>query len=144
MSTTTTKNGGQFPQGTSGNPAGRPPGSRNRATLLAEQLLDGEAEQLMRKAIEMAQAGDVSALRLCLERLLPPRRECPIHVTLPPIDNVSQIADAVKTVVTSVSEGLITPSEGKVLTEILALHATVLTVPDLEARVKDLERFIKQ
>src|SRR4029077_7685570 len=40
--------------GQSGNPSGRPKGSRNRTTLAAEALLDGEAEQLTRKAIELA------------------------------------------------------------------------------------------
>jgi hypothetical protein len=43
-----------------GNP-GRPKGSRNKATLAAEALLDGEAEALTRKAIELALAGDVTA-----------------------------------------------------------------------------------
>jgi hypothetical protein len=70
------KNGaGQFTKGTSGNPGGRPPGSRNRATLLMETLLEGEAEQLTRKAIELALAGDLNALRLCLDRLLPPSKD---------------------------------------------------------------------
>ena len=60
--------------GQSGNPAGRPPGSRNPATLAAEVLLEGEAEALTRRAIERAMEGDVTALRLCLERVLPARR----------------------------------------------------------------------
>ena len=62
--------GRPFPPGVSGNPAGRLPGTRNRATMAAEALLDGEAEALTRKAIEMAMAGDTTALRLCLERIL--------------------------------------------------------------------------
>ena len=49
----------------------RPKGARNRATLAAETLLDGEAEALTRKAVELALAGDTTALRLCLERVLP-------------------------------------------------------------------------
>ncbi|WP_373867386.1 DUF5681 domain-containing protein, partial [Microvirga aerophila] len=54
--------------------SGRPQGSRNRATLAMEALLDGEAEALTRKAIEMAKEGDATAMRLVLDRLLPPRR----------------------------------------------------------------------
>ena len=50
-----------------GNP-GRRPGSRNKATVAVEALLDGEAEKLTRKAIEMALAGDTVAMRLCLDR----------------------------------------------------------------------------
>jgi hypothetical protein len=53
-----------------GNP-GRPPGCRNKATLAALALLEGEAEALARKAVELALAGDTAALKLVLDRLLP-------------------------------------------------------------------------
>src|SRR3954462_15113406 len=53
-----------------GNP-GRPAGARNRATLAPLALLEGEAEALTRRCVELALAGDTTALRLCLERLLP-------------------------------------------------------------------------
>jgi hypothetical protein len=62
-----------FPAGVSGNPAGRPKGSRNKTTLAIEALLEGEAEALTRKAIERALEGDMAALRLCMDRLAPPR-----------------------------------------------------------------------
>ena len=62
-------------KGRSGNPAGRRPGSRNKATLAAAALLAGESEALTRKAVELALAGDPTAMRLCIERLLPPSRE---------------------------------------------------------------------
>ncbi len=62
-----------FKPGQSGNPHGRPKGARNRATVVAEQLLDGEADTLTRKAIDLAKQGDTTALRLCIERILPPR-----------------------------------------------------------------------
>jgi len=64
--------GRPWPKGTSGNRAGKPPGTRCRATLAAEQLLDGEAEALTRRAIEAALGGDTVALRICLDRILPP------------------------------------------------------------------------
>ena len=65
-----------------GNP-GRPKGARHRITRAAEALLDGETEALTRKAIELALAGDGMALRLCLERILPPRKERPVDIELP-------------------------------------------------------------
>jgi hypothetical protein len=64
-----------FKPGQSGNPSGRPVGARNRATLAMEALLDGDAEAIMGKAIELAKAGDGPALRLCLDRLMPARRD---------------------------------------------------------------------
>ena len=64
---------------------GRPPGARHAATLAAEALLDGEAEALTRKAVEMALEGDPVALRLCMERVLSPRRDRPVRFALPAI-----------------------------------------------------------
>jgi Family of unknown function (DUF5681) len=66
--------GRPFPKGRSGNPRGRPVGARNAATLAAEHLLDGEAGTITRKAVELAKQGDTVALRLCLDRIIPPRQ----------------------------------------------------------------------
>jgi hypothetical protein len=82
--------GRSFEKGRSGNPAGRRTGSRNKATLAAA-LLAGESEALTRKAIELALAGDPTAIRLCIEWLLQPCRERTVKFTLPPIDSVSDI-----------------------------------------------------
>jgi hypothetical protein len=65
---------GRFRKGQSGNPAGRPRGARNATTLAAEALLAGEAAALTRKAIELALDGDVVALRICLDKILPARQ----------------------------------------------------------------------
>src|SRR4030081_1458721 len=82
----------QFRKGVSGNPAGRPLGTRNRATVLAEQLLEGEAERLVREAIDRAMAGDVLAMRLCLERILPVLRGRRIRLDLPSEDAAGEAA----------------------------------------------------
>ena len=140
MSTKRTNGSGQFSKGTSGNPSGRPPGSRNQATLLIESLLEGEAEQVTRKVIELALAGDITALRLCLERLIPPRKDRPIHLPLPPIENVQQISLAMARVSAAIGEGEITPTEGEVLSNILAANKDVMVTADLERRMDDLER----
>ena len=76
--------GGQFPRGKSGNPSGKPKGARHRTTLAVEKLLEGEAEQIGRKAVELAKSGDTVALRLCLERIAPVRKGRPIAIALPP------------------------------------------------------------
>ena len=72
---------GTFAKGNSG----RPKGSRNKTTQAIATLLDGEAEAITRKAIQMALDGDGLALRLCLERLAPPRRDTPVDFELPSI-----------------------------------------------------------
>ena len=106
---------GQFSKGTSGNPSGRPQGSRNRATLLMEALLEGEAEQLTRKVIELAKAGDTHALRLCLERLMPPGRDRLVSFDLPPLQSADDLSLGVASILQAVSEARITPQEGEVL-----------------------------
>src|SRR6516225_7230100 len=87
--------GRPFARGRSGNPSGRRPGSRNKATLAAAALLDGEFEALTRKAVELALAGDPTALRLCLERLLPPRRERAVTFRLPGLATAGREASRV-------------------------------------------------
>jgi hypothetical protein len=102
---------GQWPNGVSGNPAGRPRGSRNKATLALEALLEEGAEPLISKAMTMALAGDTAAMRLCLERILPARRDRLIHLDLPPIGNAKEISGALSTILTAIGEGQITPGE---------------------------------
>src|SRR2546428_12552930 len=91
-----------FEKGESGNPAGRPRGSRNRTALLMENLLSYEAEAIGRKAVEMAIKGDMAAIRLCMDRLAPPRKEEPIAFELPPLEKP---ADSVAAAATLVAAG---------------------------------------
>src|SRR5713226_1671185 len=84
--------GRPFEPGQSGNPSGRPKGARNRATLAVEALLDDEAEALTRKVVAMALEGNIAALRLCIERLSPPRRDRSVEFNLPKMESA---ADAV-------------------------------------------------
>ena len=89
---------GKFQKGQSGNPAGRKSGSRHKASLAVEALLDDEAEKLSRKAIEMALDGNAVALRLCLERIAPPRRgRRPVNLDLGPVKTSADLADAQNT-----------------------------------------------
>jgi hypothetical protein len=76
----------QFQPGQSGNPAGKPKGARHAITKAAEALLDGETEALTRKCIELAKEGDMVAMRLCLERILPARKSRSVSISLPATD----------------------------------------------------------
>ena len=111
--------GRPFAKGQSGNLRGKPKGARNRATLAAEALLDGEAEALTRKAVEMALAGDVMALKLCLERLMPPRKERPLSFALPPVASVEDTTKAIEGVLAALAQGLVTLSEAAQAIELI-------------------------
>lgn len=107
--------GRPFLKGVSGNPAGKPKGARNRSTLAAEALLDGEAERLTRKAIELALGGDVVALKLCMERILPPRKERLLQFDLPALEHAPNAQSAIPALLKAVSEGRITPGEAETI-----------------------------
>ena len=128
-----------FQPGKSGNPAGRPAGSRNKATLAIEALLDGEAEALTRKAVAMALQGDTVALRLCMDRICPPRKDRPISFKMPPVNNVSDAASVIRSVMEEVAIGSISPGEAKAVSEVLECYRRLVETSELEHRLEALE-----
>jgi len=130
----------KFKTGQSGNPGGRPKGALNKTTLATQALLDGEAEALTRKAVELAKDGNPVALRLCLERLLPPRKDRHVNFTLPRIEGAHDLVKALGAILEAVARGEITPGEGQTLTAMLDGYRKGLETADLETRVAALEK----
>ena len=123
---------------TGGN-SGKPKGTRHKATQAALALLDGEAEALTRQAVTMALGGDTTALRLCLERIAPPRRDAPVTFDLPPMKTALDAAKAAGAVLGAVAEGELTPGEGAALMALVEGFRRTLETTELEARVAALE-----
>jgi len=121
-----------------GNP-GRPKGSRHKTTLAIQALLDGEGEALTRKTIDLALAGDTVALRLCLERLAPPRKDSPVRFELPPMEGAACAANAMGAILSSVASGELTPSEAAAIAGLVEGYRKALETAELEARLKALE-----
>jgi hypothetical protein len=128
--------GTPYKPGQSGNPAGRPPGSRNKATLAIEAMLEGEAEAIGRKAIELAKSGDLTAIRLCLDRLCPPRKDRHVNFELPPMQKPADAVAATAAIVDAVARGDLTPSEAGELSRVVAAYATTLEAADFDARLQ--------
>src|SRR5262249_57359327 len=101
-----------FQKGQSGNPAGRPRGIVNRATALAQNLLSERAEGIARKVIELAEEGDMAAIRVCMERLVPPIKHQPVAVELPPIEKPADSVEAVASIAAAVAAGGPPPAPG--------------------------------
>ena len=135
-----TRNSGRNTDGTfgPGNP-GKPKGARHRATQAALALLEGEAEALTRKAVEAALAGDVSALRLCLDRIAPPRKDAPVSFALPAMASAADAAQAAGAVLAAVAEGDLTPLEAVQIMGLIETYRRTLETCELEARVAALE-----
>jgi hypothetical protein len=141
MATNTAKmqRGKPFKAGQSGNPAGKLPGTRNKATIAAQTLLDGEADALTRRAVELALEGNLAALRLCLERLIPPKKERPLAVKLPSIAGASDLPKLTAALLAAVGKGELTASEASALSALVSNHGKALELAELEKRISALE-----
>jgi hypothetical protein len=142
-STAPKQRGRPFPKGRSGNPKGRPPGARNAATVLAEQLLDGEAEELVRKVIAKAKRGNLPALRICMDRILPPRRERPVQFAMPELRSVSDASKAISALLSAVAKGELGASEAAELSKLIETFVRAVEATELEQRLLDLEQRFK-
>jgi hypothetical protein len=128
----------QFQKGQSGNPAGRPPGSRNKTTMIAEQMMDGEIESIVRVVIDRAKAGDPAAMKLCLDRVLPRRSERTISFELPPLTGAPDAAGAIATIAAAIGSGELTPSEAASLMKVVDAYARTHERATFENRVQAL------
>lgn len=129
----------KFKPGKSGNPNGRPKGARHKTTLAIEKLLDNEGEEITRTAIEKAKAGDMTAIRICLDRIAPPRKDRHIEFTLPKMEKARDAVDAGAAIIEAVSIGEMTPSEASELMRVVECYARTLQVSDFETRLERLE-----
>ena len=128
-----------FQKGESGNPTGRPRGSRNRATLLMENLLADDAEAIGRKAIAMAKQGDMAAIRLCMDRLAPVRKGEPVAFELPPLDKPADSVAAAAEIVAAVAAGELTPSEAAELAKVVDVYVRAIATTAFDERLTKLE-----
>ena len=142
MSRESEQNPTQFKPGQSGNPAGKPKGTRNATTLALETLLDGQASALTQKAINLALAGDMAALRLRLDRILPPRKDSPVAFDFPEMKTLNDAVPAMGALVKADGQGDLTPTEASELTKMVQAFAKIIETAELEERVRKLEEAI--
>jgi hypothetical protein len=121
---------------------GRKLGSKNRTTLVAEALLKGEEVELVRKAIELAKAGDVQMLKFLLDRILPKDRS--VHVDVPPMKHASDAIDALGAIIDAVGTGQIAPNEGSALARLIVARARMVTEAELNLRLDNIEKRQKE
>ena len=129
----------QFQPGQSGNPSGRPRGARGKAAQLAELLIDGDVEAIVTKVIVAAKNGDMSAAKILIDRILPPKRDRHISFTLPQIRSATDAASAMAAVINEVASGSITAAEAEGLSKLIGDYSKILEVSQIEERLKRLE-----
>ena len=135
--------GRPFEPGQSGNPLGRPKGARNKTTLAAETLLEGEAEAIVRKLVEKAKDGDSTALRLSVERFMPARRDRAVAFDLPQISCAEEAVKASSAVIAACAEGTLSPDEATKIMSLIRAHVQTLQFGDVDARLRALEQTLK-
>lgn len=126
---------GQFSAGNSG----RPKGSRNKATIAIESLLQGQAEALTQTAVTKALEGDSVALRLCIERIAPAPKDQPVSFNLSKMCNALDASEAARSVLTAVSDGELTPIEATRVLGLIDSYRRTLELTEIEQRLQALE-----
>jgi hypothetical protein len=119
---------------------GRQRGSRNKATLALQEMLGQHAEALVKKCVVMAMQGDTTAMRLCIERLLAPRKQSPVKFKLPPITTIAELAQAQITMLETLSRGQLTPAEVETIGNLFENRRRMMETEDFAARLQALEQ----
>jgi hypothetical protein len=130
----------QFQKGESGNPAGRPRGSRNKASIRMQEMLEKKLDALVGKVVELALTGDIGALRLCLDRLARARKNEPLLGEMPPLQKASDAVAAIAGVASAAASGDVTADEAAKLARVISLYVNTLEARDFEDRLARLER----
>ncbi|MCL4683223.1 hypothetical protein KJ059_00555 [Myxococcota bacterium] len=127
---------GRFAKGS----GGRPPGTRNRLRRTVNALLEASAPELVQRVLELARQGDVQALKLALDRIVPVPRDAPVALpSMPAIRSAADLPVAFGVVLQAVADGSLTPTEGERIASLLGSAGRMLELADIEARVRKLE-----
>jgi len=122
----------------SGNP-GKPKGARHKTTLLAEKLMQDDAENIVNAVLTAARAGDMTAARIVLDRIAPARRDNPVAFPLPKIKRPADAVAASAAILSAVADGRLTPGEALEVSKLIEGIVKTLEVAELEERLNELE-----
>ena len=132
--------GRPFPKGVSGNPKGRAKGSRNQATIIAEQLIDGQATELTERAIALAMGGNPILMKAMLDRLAAPRKSRTVAIKLPEIQSFSDLTHALAAINKALGLGEIDVEQLQALTKYVEGAGRALENKSVEDRLEAVER----
>jgi hypothetical protein len=114
-------------------------GTRHRATQIAEALMVGDLEAVIKKVASKAKRGDMAAARLILDRVLPPRRGRPVRFPLPPIKTIADVVDALAAITAAVGRGEISTDEALQLSTVVEVAHNTIEQVELKSRLAALE-----
>jgi Family of unknown function (DUF5681) len=132
--------GRRFAKGVSGNPKGRPQGSRSKSAVAGEQILESARDSIFLAAVDGAQKGDPTALRLCVERLYPLRKGRPVKFPLPSIKTPGDVVKALADVSAAMADGELSPDEATAIAGVIEISRKAFETCDLAAEVEELKK----
>lgn len=135
---------GRFKKGQSGNPRGKPKGSRHKASLMAEMLFENGIEVVCEQVLSQAKEGNLHAAKIVLDRLLPPRKDRPICFELPLINSANDAVQAGKLICQAVGKGEITPLEAESLSKIIEIQMKNIELSEFQSRLEAVENCVNQ
>ena len=135
--------GKPFAKGVSGNPAGRPQGSRNRSTALRDLISDDQSEAILNTMIKAAMEGNLTAARYLLDRVAPASHSQSIMIALPPIETVEAGAKAIDATLKAVGQGDIPLNEAKEMIELIKDRIKLIETVGFEQRLLKVEQEIR-
>ncbi len=131
----------RFKKGQSGNRAGRPKGIKDRRVKYRE-LLEHHTPALVDKAVKLALGGNTTALRLCLERIIPPVKTD--HEPVELIGLKGTLTEQGQTIIDAMGKGTLAPSEAATVLQALAAQARITELEVLEQRPRTLEEWVHE
>lgn len=134
--------GRPFPAGNTAS-RGRPPGSRNKTTQAAQALFSENSEAICKKCLVLAMQADSTALRLCMERILPASKSSPVHFKMPKIRGLADLAKASQAILQAIANGELTIDEGQSMMALLERYRTIGETAELVPRLELLEEQYK-
>jgi hypothetical protein len=131
--------GKPFQPGKSGNPAGKPSGTRSAALAALDAIGEAGARGVLEKIVEQAREGDVRAAEIILRRCWPERKGRPLEFGLPTMKTAADLVEAIAAVSAAMAAGVLTTEEAAAAASVLETHRRVIDTSDLAARVAALE-----
>jgi hypothetical protein len=101
-------------------------------------MLDAEAPNIIRTAIDGALVANPMMLKLCVERLLPVRKERAVPLDLPKIERSQDVPAASSAIVAAMGEGTLSVIEAKMHLEVLEMHKRTLEMAEYKKRLEEM------
>jgi hypothetical protein len=132
----------RFSRGRSGNPSGRPVGSRNRASVWLDRIAEDQAADLLRIVMRRARSGDMRAAAIVLSRCWPQRNGGRVRFDLPPLHSTADLPRAIAAILQRIADGTLSPEEGAAVAAVLEQHRRAIELTEIEGRLRSIEERI--